>query len=126
MFAFDYLSGNPQLNSSALPFTISAYTDNIVRGQAVNRTNTIQNITLEKCTINHFSILQGIEHKFSLWNATNWLCLPLNQNYDLEGSWSLNGNYQSINILFECSGVCQALSQGINIDFFTLSPIVNP
>ena len=79
MFAFDYLSGNPQLNASSLPFNITAYTDNVTGGlSSQNRTSSTTPINLEKCTPQHFSSFLQIQNKFSLWNAANWFCLPLN------------------------------------------------
>ena len=126
MLAFDYLGPNSQFNNSNTPFTITAYSDRITGGVAQNRTDFNKTIPLESCTIDHFSSFERIRQKFHKWNAGQWLCLPINRTFDIEGSWYLDGKYQSINVLFQCHGNCTRLSDGINIDFYTLSSVANP
>ena len=52
------------------------------------------------------------------------MCLPLNQQYTIQSAFILNGNYKSLNIVFNCSGCDQF--QNLNIWLYTLDSAINP
>lgn len=126
MFAFDLYAGNPKISRNDTSFTIKAYVDHIVGGYSGNRTTTVEPVILENCTTQHFSMFKDINQTFPLWGAADWLCLPLNKSYQLQGSWTLSDIYSSINVQFLCNGSCSSLFDNLNIYFYTLSSIANP
>ena len=52
-----------------------------------NRTTSRTKITLENCTKDHFSVIPNIDTKASQWGINKWYCLPLNQIYEIGGSF---------------------------------------
>ena len=81
---------------------------------------------MEQCTPQHFAMFDDIHLKFSTWNAQNWLCLPLDQRYTIQGSYSFDRIFSRISMLFNCSGACMSGFNGMNIKLYTVNAVVNP
>jgi hypothetical protein len=126
MFAVDYLSGQPELDLSNSSLTIRSYTNTLEGSIITRRTGVNTSIALEPCTTEHFSIISDIDTAFDRWGAQNWLCLPLNHIYTIQGSYGFDTKFTRINILINCSGICMNTFKDMNIKLYTLSRIVNP
>ena len=126
MIAYDILSDNYAVNISDLNLQVSAYASLYSGDVGANRIENRTEILLESCTIDHFSNFPNIQDSFSRLRIGQWQCLPLNQQYTLESSFILNGNFQSLNLVFNCSGSCNDKFQNLNIWLYTLSSAINP
>ena len=71
-------------------------------------------------------MFDDINIKFNRWGAANWLCLPLDQRYTIEGSYSFDNTFSRISMLFNCSGQCMNTFKGMNLRLYTVSAVVNP
>ena len=126
MFAVDYVYDNPNLNINSSNFNISVFVNALEGPTISNRTRTNHTINLETCTPQHFAMFDDISIKFNRWGASNWLCLPLNQRYTIEGSYSFDTKFTRISLLFNCSGACMNNFTGMNVRLYTVSAVVNP
>ena len=126
MFAIDYLSGHPGMVLNNTSLNISVYVNSLEGPTIMNRTMTNKTISMEPCTPQHFTMFEDIHFKFNRWGAANWLCLPLDQRYKIEGSYSFDSKFTRISLLFNCSGVCMNNFKGMNLRLYTVSAVVNP
>ena len=61
-----------------------------------------------------------------VYDNPNMSCLPLNQRYTIEGSYSFDTKFTRISLLFNCSGTCMNNFTGMNVRLYTVSAVVNP
>ena len=71
-------------------------------------------------------MFKDITTKFNHWGASNWLCLPLNQIYTIQGSYGFDTKFSRISLLFNCSGQCMNNFTGMNLKLYTVGAVVNP
>ena len=126
MIAYDIYSDNYAVNLSGIDLKVTAFVS-VFEGQVgANRTEKKTDILLETCTADHFSNFPNIREGFDKLRASQWQCLPLNQQYTINSAYILNGNYSSLNLVFNCSGSCMNNFQNLNIWLYTLSSAINP
>ena len=126
MFAFDLYKANPNISPNDTSFVVEGFIDYVKIGAAGNRTTVYEPFTFEQCQPQHFSSFENINEDYLIWGAKDWLCLPLNKTFEIQGSWTLDGAYSSINVLFNCTGNCSNSFDSLNIFFYTMSSSVNP
>ena len=90
-----------------------------------NRTLTQVPIALETCTTEHFKVVPNINTMQHTWGISNWMCLPLNQTWEIGGDYELSALYKSIQVNLTCT-----YSQN-NVDcgyykLYTLNSFINP
>ena len=123
MIGFDIESVS--INSS-ISLNVSAYVSSKIGQLGLNRTETRSYIQLEPCTKQHFSHFPNVQSNLVHLRSHTWQCLPLNQRYFIQGSYEIDGKYQSLNIVFNCSGSCMKIFESTNIWLYTLDSVVNP
>ena len=104
MFAVDYVNDNPNMVFNNSKLSISVFVNTLEGPTIASRTRKNRTINLETCTPEHFAMFDNINIKFNRWGASNWLCLPLNQRYTIEGSYSFDTKFTRISLLFNCTG----------------------
>ena len=62
---------------------------------------------------------------FTIEGINNWLCLPLNQTYEIGGSWDISNTYKAISINAACSNACSFSNCG-TIAVYQLNSNINP
>ena len=84
-------------------------------------------INLEKCTVNHFSSLSGIDNNYGNWDVDTWYCFPINQTYSIGGNQIL-GNYWYLSVKATCNNPtnCQSAQKSLSVDLITLDYFINP
>jgi hypothetical protein len=58
-------------------------------------------------------------------HLSSWLCLPLNQHYEVQGSWQLSDTYQSLRVVASCHASCGINNCGY-INVYYTNAKVNP
>lgn len=82
---------------------ITAEYQQVQRDSDFNRVANRTNITLEKCTTTHFSVIPDIETKAKEWGLTSWLCLPINLTFEVGGSYWLSPTYKRLQLNISCN-----------------------
>jgi hypothetical protein len=75
-------------------FDITAVNSVLILGLYSNET---VDIPLEKCTIEHWSGIDNIENLFTRVGMDTWLCLPVNQTFNVSGKY-ISTTQRSIDI----------------------------
>lgn len=127
MFAFSLQQNN---NSNSLQLSDLAfqaqYVSQIYNPATNQYSQDILKIDLETCTPTHFSNLAGVQQNFGNWSMNNWLCLPLNQKYELGGYMSGNRKYLSIEVACNNQNCLTSQNSSILINSYTFSTCINP
>jgi hypothetical protein len=98
-----------------------SYTD--VRQQ--NQSATCSRIALERCTVDHFSVIPGIKDKFATLGLGSFYCLPINQTYEILGNYDISNNAKTLEFVFGCTSSCNVNDCGY-IYFLELNAHINP
>lgn len=98
MFAFSLNLGLQPIQKTtltSLDITVTAYEyleDNRNSTTTVNRVP----ITLEPCTVEHISTVQGASTNFVQWGLNQFTCVALNQNYSIGGSRGFTTTFRAL------------------------------
>ena len=83
-------------------------------------------IPLENCTADHFSTIPNVYTKFSRLGMSNWLCFPLNETYEIGGSWDVSNTYKALLIQANCIQSCGVNNNCGTLAVYQLSTVMNP
>jgi hypothetical protein len=90
-----------------------------------NRTIKYTPISLEPCTAQHFSAIPNIVADQTTWGIANWVCLPLNQTWQVGGDYELSTNYKRIQVNISCTFSENHVDCGY-YKLYTLNTFINP
>lgn len=70
-------------------------------------------------------MLPGIQNKSTEWGISSWFCLPLNQTYEIGGSYELSLIYKTIQLNVTCNSAQNQQDCGY-AKLYTLNTFVDP
>ena len=122
MLATNFQSGGCPSTQSVKAYHYTV--DGLQSGGTPN--TTVSEIILEPCSTDHFAILPALEQKLlTLGIKANTLCLPLNKNYEIGGSFELSNTWKGILFRFNCTQSCGVNNCG-SININKLNAVSNP